>query len=56
MKKTIAIMAGVIPAVSAVIAIFLMVSHFEIRKCGMDFMLITGMQGGITDDNDWDNH
>ena len=29
MKKTIAIIAGVIPAVSAVIAIFLMVSHFD---------------------------
>ena len=29
MKKTIAIIAGVIPVVSAVIAIFLMVSHFD---------------------------
>ena len=29
MKKTIATIAGVIPAVSAVIAIFLMVSHFD---------------------------
>jgi hypothetical protein len=29
MKKTIAIIAGVIPAVSAVITIFLMVSHFD---------------------------
>ncbi|MCR5604750.1 MAG: hypothetical protein K6G27_13765 [Lachnospiraceae bacterium] len=29
MKKTIAIIAGVIPVVSAIIAIFLMVSHFD---------------------------
>ena len=29
MKKTIAMIAGIIPVVSAVIAIFLMVSHFD---------------------------